>query len=260
MCEKQALYRGKVVDILGLVLHIFKKGKIVCAVFLNNATIPFYLILVNVVVNPIDSEGILVGIGMGVHHNKALGNKTVTVSYVNNVITLAVDSAVISCKQTVFESVVIIHFCHSLAVVEIVRLGVVITQGERPVYAQLFHQMTEQLVSKSVVYCACPGNGEGNIACNYYEIGLFCGDHRRHRVDCHFILVYTENAAGNMYVGDLKYLKIAIGDEIRHAILVIFGGKLIFVLNGRKGINILVHCSLVYSVCHSENKAKSRYT
>ncbi len=196
-------------------------------------SVPLYLIVVDVVVLPHYSEVVAVGVGVAVEYVNRLSEQSLGVLNVYYLVAVAVNVVGSLLEQAVFEFRAAVKVGDLLAGVVAVDLGIVVAEGDRPIYAEPLHERGELLGGQEIIECAClEENRERHVARNDYEVGLLRLDHRGYRVERLRVLLEREPAAADMYVGQLHDLEVSVGGEGPVAVFVLFGHELILDYRG----------------------------
>ena len=98
-------------------------------------SVPLYLIVVDIVVLPHYSEVVAVGVGVAVEYVNRLSEQSLGVLDVYYLVAVAVNVVGSLLEQAVFEFRTAVEVGDLLAGVVAVDLGIVVAEGDRPIYA-----------------------------------------------------------------------------------------------------------------------------
>ena len=115
-----------------------------------------------------------------------------------------------------------IKFVDVVAVVEAVRLGIVVAETDGIVDPEFFHQRGQKSRFPEVVEgTGLRRHGIDHVARENDKIGLGSADEGLHRVQRARVFTYRKGAAAEVYVGDLQYAEIFVRRDVErpHAVL-----------------------------------------
>ena len=186
----------------------------------HHILVPIDLILVDIIVQPTNTQNITVNIRVTVQRNQSACDYAVTVDNVDDLVAYAVHIFRTRLQQAVLVLLAAVKVRQLLARVIAVRLCIMVAVSQSPVHAQRFHQLCKNLGAGLVIESAClERHRVRNVAGDYHEVRLFYPNHCSYGIDSHSVLFNRHPAAADMYIRQLHHFQSLVTLNVHIAVV-----------------------------------------